>query len=280
MFYSQNSPLIEIRRREKLAGSLSFFSCDTEENYIEAKKRFGSEWYYHDNPIDYSFNSYGYRTIELEEIKDDFIIGFGCSYSMGVGLHKEDIWVEKLGKKLNKQVVNLSLEGIGNTTTFYNNHLFYSWCKKNNKIPSGVFIQLTFNHRREFFHTTPENEIKLDYTPSVINEDNINYTSEFYNDLKWFEKRYNPDPAERTVISDIYTKTIVRLWETLNVPVYFFQFGDDFTYNLLYTNNLDIESVSLDGVKDKEFARDLQHNGRKEHELVAEVLALKYNKNG
>lgn len=275
--YSPDIPLLHATVDDLASKTLYYHSCDTEESFLTAKERLGPEWFYNNNPISYNFNSLGYRTVELEEVKDDFIVSFGCSYTSGIALHKEDIWVEQLGKKLNKQVLNLGMEAIGNIFTFHNNYLFYDWCKKNNKTPSGVFIQLTFNHRREFF-CTYDGKIEIQPTPSILPpRTKTDYPPEFTHDYEWFKSRYNPDPAERTIISDIYPRIISSLWEGLNVPIYFFTFGCDFEYDLLHTNDLDIEVVTAKYSHDGEYARDLQHNGRKEHKKVATILAKKYN---
>jgi len=46
----------------------------------------------YDKPISYNFNSKGYRTKEIEDLQKDFILTFGCSYTQGIGLAKEDMW--------------------------------------------------------------------------------------------------------------------------------------------------------------------------------------------
>ena len=276
MFYNLNAPLIEVRRREELNPELPyFFSCDSKESFEKGKDKFGTGWYYYNNPINYEFNSFGYRTSELHEIDDNFIVSFGCSFTMGIGLHKKDIWIEKLGEKLGKKTLNLALEGVGNSTTFYNSFLFFEWCKKNSIKPDGVFIQLTFNHRREFFYTTEEKEINIGYTPSIINPTD-EHDIDFYQDAQWFKKRYNADSAERTVISDIYPKVIKELWGSIGTPVFFFSFGNDFKKDLLFTNDIEVEEIQLNNLFEQDYARDLLHNGRKEHELAASCLALKY----
>jgi len=69
--------------------------------------------WYKDNPIEYSFNNYGYRT------PDDFVEGaegnafLGCSHTFGIGHHLKNVWSYKVSKKIGGKFFNLAQPGRG-----------------------------------------------------------------------------------------------------------------------------------------------------------------------
>lgn len=60
-------------------------------------------------PIEYNYNSYGYRSPEFTG-KEDLMV-LGCSYTMGDGLPEEFMWSNQLAQKTNLNHANLSLGG-------------------------------------------------------------------------------------------------------------------------------------------------------------------------
>ena len=61
-------------------------------------------------PVEYKFNSHGFRTAEFDQQCD--VVCFGCSFTMGTGVHDKDTWPSRL------QVVNLGHAGSSNDTAF------------------------------------------------------------------------------------------------------------------------------------------------------------------
>jgi len=84
-----------------------FHSTDYEELYQKNRKDKGPNWYYYDSKIEYKFNSWGYRTKEFDELDEDYLLTFGCSYTEGIGLHYDDTWPIKLSKALKLDIFNL-----------------------------------------------------------------------------------------------------------------------------------------------------------------------------
>jgi len=45
--------------RHQVNKTLSFYQTDEEELFYENVKKYGKDWYYYDNPIEYKFNNWG-----------------------------------------------------------------------------------------------------------------------------------------------------------------------------------------------------------------------------
>lgn len=66
--------------------------------------------------IDYTYNSHGFRTAELDQPFD--AVCFGCSFTMGTGVHAHDTWPEQLSALTGLTVANLGHAGSSNDTAF------------------------------------------------------------------------------------------------------------------------------------------------------------------
>jgi hypothetical protein len=64
--------------------------------------------------IDYKYNSHGFRTAEFDRKFD--IVCFGCSFTMGTGVHARDTWPEQLSTLTGLSVANLGHAGSSNDT--------------------------------------------------------------------------------------------------------------------------------------------------------------------
>jgi hypothetical protein len=64
--------------------------------------------------IDYRFNSHGFRTAEFDRSFD--VVCFGCSFTMGTGVHCKDTWPEQLAALTGLTVANLGHAGSSNDT--------------------------------------------------------------------------------------------------------------------------------------------------------------------
>jgi hypothetical protein len=71
---------------------------------------------YLDTQIDYRYNSHGFRTAEFDRQFD--AVCFGCSFTMGTGLHAQDTWPEQLAALTGLEVANLGHAGSSNDTAF------------------------------------------------------------------------------------------------------------------------------------------------------------------
>jgi hypothetical protein len=64
--------------------------------------------------IDYCYNSHGFRTAEFDREFD--AVCFGCSFTMGTGVHSRDTWPEQLSALTGMSVANLGHAGSSNDT--------------------------------------------------------------------------------------------------------------------------------------------------------------------
>jgi len=64
--------------------------------------------------IDYCYNSHGFRTAEFDREFD--AVCFGCSFTMGTGVHGQDTWPEQLAAITGLSVANLGHAGSSNDT--------------------------------------------------------------------------------------------------------------------------------------------------------------------
>ena len=58
-----------------------------------------------DRNIEYSFNSYGFRSREIDISNPGFAV-FGCSFTSGIGLPVDELWPVRLSKELSIPVDN------------------------------------------------------------------------------------------------------------------------------------------------------------------------------
>jgi hypothetical protein len=69
-----------------------------------------------DQPITYQYNTHGFRNPEFDTKID--VVCFGCSFTMGTGVHAEHTWPAQLQQLTGLRVVNLGHAGSSNDTAF------------------------------------------------------------------------------------------------------------------------------------------------------------------
>lgn len=69
-----------------------------------------------DVDIKYQYNSHGFRTLEFDRKID--VVCFGCSFTLGTGVHEPDTWPGQLQSLTSLQVANLGHSGSSNDTAF------------------------------------------------------------------------------------------------------------------------------------------------------------------
>ena len=104
---------------------------DTEENFKKNILTHPELNYYVTNILTYSFNNYGHRCKNVEDVDlDNYILFVGCSYTEGMGLYLEDGFPYILSQKLNCDYYNLGLAGSGIDIQLHN---LTTWLLKYNK---------------------------------------------------------------------------------------------------------------------------------------------------
>jgi hypothetical protein len=119
------TPLIH-NYTKKAGKSFLWDTSDSAENFNanlknpETKKRL-EELGFIDNPISYQFNSHGFRTVEFDQQFD--VVCFGCSFTMGTGVHEPSTWPAQLQALTGLKTANLGHAGSSNDTAFrFANH--------------------------------------------------------------------------------------------------------------------------------------------------------------
>ena len=99
-----------------------------------------------DCDIKYSFNSYGFRSREIDTTNPGFAV-VGCSFTSGIGLPVDDLWPVRLSKKLSIPVDNFGVHGASNGLMFRIAHYWLPIVK-----PKFVILQQTFKERFEIIN--------------------------------------------------------------------------------------------------------------------------------
>jgi len=115
------------------------FEKNLKENY-ELLKKYG--WL--EQKIIYEINQYGFRSEKFENSIDSLF--FGCSFTFGIGLKNEDVWVNLLKNKINVNGYNLSVPGGSMDSVF---RLANYWIPKLK--PKFIFLLSPSSTRREYF---------------------------------------------------------------------------------------------------------------------------------
>jgi lysophospholipase L1-like esterase len=227
-----------------LAGrTLHWDTSDNKERYLknlespEARQRLADLGFI-DTQIDYIYNSYGFRTAEFNRHFD--VVCFGCSFTMGTGIHSQDTWPAQLQAMTGLQVANLGHAGSSNDTAFR----FASYYLKFLKPRYVVWLQ-TDMHRVELLDDT------VPMSLNILASDTRNPCADDYFIKTWFSSATN---------------------QQLNL------LKNTLAFEQL-CNSLGIKPVILtrDYAKDRPFpfgdARDLIHPGADDYKKLAQHIA-------
>lgn len=113
----------------------------------------------------YNFDEYGYRynTSKYNLNNKNKIFCFGCSQTMGNGIHFEETWPFLLGKNFGSEynVYNYGVEAISNNGIFRRIYQFLKYLEFNSiDYPKYIFIYFTDFERDEFIGVH-KNQIKI-----------------------------------------------------------------------------------------------------------------------
>jgi hypothetical protein len=98
-----------------------FSGQDSSQLFQKNLERQPADWYYRNHPVEYTWNSNGYRAPEWDRVDwEHSHIVMGCSFVLGVGLTDMDTLPSRLSTELNEPVVNLGYGGSGVATLAYN----------------------------------------------------------------------------------------------------------------------------------------------------------------
>lgn len=215
---------------------------DSLENYSLNVRKQPDDWYYKDRNITYSFNRYGHRCKDIEEIDlSNYILFLGCSHTMGVGLELETTYPYLISKEIGCDYYNLGLAGTGIDVLEYN---LISWINTVNSTPRAVVIQWPDFTRFISYNTKNNNFIECGTWTKEKDCHKFIVTSEkcgFLNSKK------------------ILTMKLIE--NLVKVPVHQCIFTSHPSFN---AHNLYLRKIDL--------ARDLSHSGIKSHQAWSEML--------
>jgi len=102
--------------------------------------------HYRDNPIEYTFNNYGFRTnVDFHQGIEGNIF-LGCSHTFGTGHYLDNVWSYRVNKKIKGNYLNLSIPGTGiGTCTRLLEHF------KDILKPKSIFLFAFHPYRYEYY---------------------------------------------------------------------------------------------------------------------------------
>lgn len=235
-----------------------FTDLETEKLFVERQKTQPVDWEYNTKKIFYKYNSQGHRSVEIEELGDNYILTTGCSNTEGVGLAYEDTWSYLVAKHLDKQFYNCAVGGSGPYVTCKNIMLFLSYVKKH---PEMIIIQWPFFAR--FFRIQGVAIHIHHLTPASYDENR-----EYYEMLLKDDDAFNINLFERQLL--------ISFLENINyqgkIIEMFTQDPHEMQKITLQVHDLDIKQIMIPRPIDT--ARDLVHPGSKSNKIIAN-LALR-----
>lgn len=210
-------------------------TSDNEKAYLKnlqnpAKKKTLEESGYIDNPIEYRFNSHGFRTLEFDQSFD--IVCFGCSFTMGVGIHNEHTWPSRLQLLTGMKVANLGHSGSSNDTAFRMAEHYLKFFK-----PKYAIWLQTDQHRLEIIDDTNKTAI------NILASDSDDWFSNNYFIKTWMTSSTNQN---LNLVKN--TRAFVNLCEELEVKPLILERKEIIQHDL---------------------ARDLQHPGQNSYAVLA-----------
>ena len=137
-----------------------WLGMDDKELFVENCKEYPNSKslkYYKENPIEYSYNNYGFRTPDDFNDTDEGNVFLGCSQTIGIGHHLKNTWSYKINKEIGGKFWNLSQGGCGIQTDY---RLLFAW-KDTLKI-KNIFHYTVPWPRYEFFNEV-DNEMEFIY---------------------------------------------------------------------------------------------------------------------
>lgn len=229
--------------------NLDFVTNDNFNQYRENLKTQPVNWFYRDKPIQYSYNSLGFRCIDHTFLQDNYILFTGCSFTEGLGLHYENCYPYLVAKNLNKTFYNLAIGGSGIDFLKSNLIMFLSLMKQ--KLPDIVVIQWPNNFRTFLLEKDSIAFINShgDYKnllQEYINNDKLYYTN-LHHKLCIFE-----------FLKNLNINKVIEIGKDYKICNLLTEYSIKYVDNKLFEGN--------------DFARDLNHPGIIGHQIQAKEI--------
>ena len=194
---------------------------------------------YFDVDIEYQFNSHGFRTYEIGTRVD--VLCFGCSFTMGTGVHSHETWPAQLEALTGLTCVNLGHSGSSNDTAFRMAACYLKLMKPT----YAVWVQ-TDSHRIELLDE--DSNISL----NIMASDTSNPCATDYFIKHWFTSVTN-----QQILCQKNTLAFKMLCRLENViPII----------------------IPRDEIPFIDIARDLMHPGRLSYQELAQTISSRMSK--
>ena len=224
---------------------LNWCSTDSEDRYLlnrEHQPKLLKEhgWWDHE-PFEYRFNSQGFRGPEFQK---KGIIALGCSNTLGVGLPEECTWPSIVAKMLDLPCNNLGQNGGAMDTCF---RLAQYW------IPQ----------------LQPKLVVLLPPHPSRIEITEVGGKFTFI----------NPTDVPKNYKNDHYYKQWIANSQNEELNYQKNLYGIKYICQQNHTSLIEFDYLNLEKIiKNRTFARDLMHSGKKNHQDFADMVLEKIKK--
>ncbi len=255
-------------------GTMKFVHPDDEDSYKSNLLKFGNDWHYANKPVEYVYNSIGYRCKELEYYKDkEFILVMGCSHTEGIGLAEDEVWHTHVSKEFGVEVLNAGFGGSGPDMQLLNTFLFLS---NANILPKAVIIQWPNLSRFTFKGDNLKRPLVPNLKMRIEGPDGDSFFERFKSEQRFLEKFYKWWLYDNNDINHswIFIECTRIMWTLANVTYFDFCMEPDPLYK--DSNNLINMFYQIES---REYARDQNHYGHKFNlelgKLVCEHLRTK-----
>jgi len=229
-----------------------YVSGDSEKLYLKNLETQPQDWYYRNNEVTYTVNSYGYRTKEFNDIDwKESIVMFGCSNTFCTAIddnHTVSYFLEKL---TGRPVINMGIPGSNVFTAYYTSLSI----KTKFPTPYAVLMNITSLDR---FSIVQTHKISLwgSWNMHLCREINLSKKNNIQHDI---------------VLKNIlYAKMIKEMWEGKCKYYEYTPFPD--TKSILSTSQK-IDLINYYGRID--WGRDFNHIGPHGNLKMAKTLAVK-----
>ena len=124
-------------------------SNDTRIRFETNKKLYGTDWIWYNTPVTYTFNSSNLRMNHDVEtvLRSDYIIFFGCSYTVGVGVPLEKTYAYLVSSSVKMPYINAGIAGASPEYVFLNILNYLSTVPKK---PNCMIVNWPDDHRGFF----------------------------------------------------------------------------------------------------------------------------------
>jgi len=209
--------------------------------------------YYKNNPIDYYLNEVSFRDSSLNSKPYEVDVYLGCSFTLGIGVHREDSWTYKLEEYLDFPSINAGLPGTGINT----HYRILVTLSKRFKIRKVFYYFHTFQTRIEWFHSSLTSNklnryLHLASTSTNVSENDIENVLNENNRTLWMH-------------SGFYA--LKGFCESRGIQFYYqYMHNSDCLYHASFNNPV-IADYKFDVSRDY-LARDLGHRSIRENHYI------------